>query len=1589
MLKPRSDSFQDVHFNAVTSYLGMGKFLARGIIGKGLNPNLHDDLEDFLPRLFYTQINDGCFQTPDLQNILSAGTLDVDLMMYWALWETASYLVSTKLKTPSTQPMETLQAIDKTFSCYLDILKLCAAQSTNELSIKSMQSILQRLKYLLQFIEFLQIQINNSARGCSIAIPPPSNASMAFFFSNLKVCNEYFQKIHAKIVRGAHIVDNGPLCQRLEELNLKKLLLAGNDKTVTSKIFKSIESLRRLFLATKDSSSLLGLLRILKPFSQIRDTEKVGKLIFANSLECDGFFEQAFAYYERLDPSGLDTDLTLRKLDTLAVLNDWTKFDEVLGRSSTSKHIEIVKTQIQFRKLCGPNSKRLSLNEYLSNFPSMISKLALGHSKEPSSTSLAFQVYYNGVCSLLRQSCMELISRKGSRLCAPFEELKKYQDLFMIPNPLSISAMLDIQSVTSSEQHVKYHHRSDNLWQNGTIKGQELENWIRIFNLTKKSKTNSPAINDLRFGIIQCARLNKNTEMAKRLLFGDGDPANQSFDSMTSYHEALILLDEKNYIDAYSRFMKVIAYPTDPNNEHCLQIKARCCIHFYSNNFEELLDWKTSELYPAIVNYFPAAENLSISELGITYLREATRLAPTYPNTWYKLGGYSYRQSKNLIDDLQKGGRRYFEKEILDLKSKLNSQDQSILNAILDSLLTLVIDGLKDFSSWKHKVNEQLSKEIIAVLLKMEEQIKSTIESSVVSYFKFLEVFHGSDSVGNSESDSQTVITTTLRLLRLFAKHGAYLSSLFHDCFQTTPLRQWGHVTPQLFSRIYHPDSFVRELAKQFVLRLLGANPERLIYSVLAEGNANDPLEVREFFQEMLKVVKAQDPPLLAAMSTWIKEIKRIAVLKPERLVHGLEIILHDFQHRISKIKESNKRISGNTTLAETEKRTIAADTITSILKPVEFSFESLLQQVFDMAPETLHETEFQAKFESRVKDLRKDFLAVDSITTAEYFETELILALKALKTQSKSSTLSLKNISPLLASLPTHVISIPLSGLRNQVKISCCIDTVQVLPSKTKPKKLGLLGEDGIVYSFLIKGQEDLHLDERIQQFLKIANLFLAQDSQGSKREAATFDVIPIGNDFGMIQWVDNSASLFSIYKNAQDWGFNCYKMVSKEPVASSRPPTPQECFHSKIRLLSEKGLLPSAREKWPKETLRTIYEELKRETPKDFLYNSIWTSSTSPSVWLKKTTKFTNSVAVMSIIGYILGLGDRHLENILMDLNSGQIIHIDFNVCFDKGKTLRIPELVPFRLSPNLVNAIGPIALGGSFRIDCEYVLSVLRSHREIFLTLLESFIYDPIVDWTKNSGKEKQLLNLNMNIGLLKSRVGEVKSIIQDGLLVFPVLISTLIHAIDEYLTLDSKKKGIDAERQRFELEKADDLVSISRLKQRISNTSNRLEAELKRLGEDSAIFQDLWQNITTSFSTTIVSACTSVLAADYNLPIIRSIFVQKQRIITDLYCEMSPYVQFMANHKKDFGSSHFPTILSSFDGVQSLGKLRKSIKETLEQIYRTQPSYLAHYSLLIKASDSLRTRIDDINVNLSLDTVDSKFENIVFDVHTQEE
>lgn len=51
------------------------------------------------------------------------------------------------------------------------------------------------------------------------------------------------------------------------------------------------------------------------------------------------------------------------------------------------------------------------------------------------------------------------------------------------------------------------------------------------------------------------------------------------------------------------------------------------------------------------------------------------------------------------------------------------------------------------------------------------------------------------------------------------------------------------------------------------------------------------------------------------------------------------------------------------------------------------------------------------------------------------------------------------------------------------------------------------------------------------------------------------------------------------------------------------------------------------------------------------------LWLKSTHSEDWLDRRTNYTRSLALMSMVGYVLGLGDRHPSNLMMHKYSGEV--------------------------------------------------------------------------------------------------------------------------------------------------------------------------------------------------------------------------------------------------------------------------------------------------------------------------------------------
>jgi PI-3-kinase-related kinase SMG-1 len=103
--------------------------------------------------------------------------------------------------------------------------------------------------------------------------------------------------------------------------------------------------------------------------------------------------------------------------------------------------------------------------------------------------------------------------------------------------------------------------------------------------------------------------------------------------------------------------------------------------------------------------------------------------------------------------------------------------------------------------------------------------------------------------------------------------------------------------------------------------------------------------------------------------------------------------------------------------------------------------------------------------------------------------------------------------------------------------------------------------GSDGKKYTYLFKGLEDLHLDERIMQFLVIANTLMRKS--GVDYRARHYSVVPLGVRSGLIQWVEGSVPLYGLYKR---WQQRQQQQQSDSQKVAQNFQKPSDIFYNKL---------------------------------------------------------------------------------------------------------------------------------------------------------------------------------------------------------------------------------------------------------------------------------------------------------------------------------------------------------------------------------------------------------------------------------------
>ncbi|KAL0226187.1 hypothetical protein P9112_013511 [Eukaryota sp. TZLM1-RC] len=315
--------------------------------------------------------------------------------------------------------------------------------------------------------------------------------------------------------------------------------------------------------------------------------------------------------------------------------------------------------------------------------------------------------------------------------------------------------------------------------------------------------------------------------------------------------------------------------------------------------------------------------------------------------------------------------------------------------------------------------------------------------------------------------------------------------------------------------------------------------------------------------------------------------------------------------------------------------------------------------------------------------------------------------------------------------------LSLPIPGGyspgKKSVTISSFHHRLSVFSSKQRPRKLTITGSDGNKYLYLLKGREDLRQDERVMQLYGLINSLMFQAKYGPAIEKSKnmsvrhdlsierYNVIPLSPKSGLFGWVPKSDTLRQLYKSFRE-SHSGERTDDTEII--TKLSNNQYAF---LRHMHK----------------RAIFEKVLNTTPDEVFAKLFWLKSRSAEAWVEHRALFTRSLAVISMVGYLLGLGDRHPSNMMVHRLSGKVFHIDHGDCFEAAMHReQFPETVPFRLTRMMVKALEITGIEGSFRITCENTLSLLRDNRDSLMAMLEAFVHDPLVTWKSHFNEKNEV-------------------------------------------------------------------------------------------------------------------------------------------------------------------------------------------------------------------------------------------------------
>ncbi|XP_052745797.1 uncharacterized protein LOC112045695 [Bicyclus anynana] len=332
---------------------------------------------------------------------------------------------------------------------------------------------------------------------------------------------------------------------------------------------------------------------------------------------------------------------------------------------------------------------------------------------------------------------------------------------------------------------------------------------------------------------------------------------------------------------------------------------------------------------------------------------------------------------------------------------------------------------------------------------------------------------------------------------------------------------------------------------------------------------------------------------------------------------------------------------------------------------------EAEWSRVWAAMKEAIFDNEF-AGADFQVLYKYKDNIDAMADSSAEVRRQLLTSILADLKVSDKS-TLYLSHLCPSLARVPQRDEGLArLLCLKKGVYVVRFEEKISVfVRSLRRPALVRCVLSDGSGARFIVKS------GERARPHCVALRLLRAAQASGVRRRTG-YHVSTLGEECALVQYLEDCVTLRAL-------------LGQRDLVP------PQRTKDSELILSPQRAAAQFA--------------AACDSVPAYLLRSAIEATCVSVQDFITKRRNFLESLCDMTVLSYLCGIGDRHLENILYNIKDGGACHVDCGAILSFGAGTELP---PARLTRNVLAVCDYTALEG--RLQC--MLTCIRDLRELLV-------------------------------------------------------------------------------------------------------------------------------------------------------------------------------------------------------------------------------------------------------------------------------